>query len=136
MNKAYDRIEWQYLENIMRAMGFKDKWIQLVMMCVTTVRYQIVLDDNLLGHIIPSRGLRQGDTLSPYLFILCAEGIFALMTQNERSGAIHGCRVAAGAPILTHLFFANNCFLFCRASLNEARVVRSILLMRNRPVNK
>lgn len=101
MSKAYDRVEWKYLENVMRFMGFNENWIRVVMMCVTTVRYQVVLDDELLGPIIPQRGLRQGDLLSPYLFILCAEGLSTLLWHGERRGDIHGCRVSASAPPLT-----------------------------------
>lgn len=58
MSKAYDQIEWIYLQNIMRAMGFNDRWIRLIMMCVTSVTYQVVLGNDILGPVKLSRGLR------------------------------------------------------------------------------
>ena len=65
MNKAYDRVEWNFLEEAMRRMGFANRWIQLIMMCVTTVRYAVVVNGNPSGCFLPSRGLRQGDSISP-----------------------------------------------------------------------
>ena len=62
--------------------------------------------------IIPSRGLRQCDPLSPYLFILCAKGLSSLIRKHEKAGLIHGVKVAGGAPMVSHLFFADDSFLF------------------------
>ena len=65
MSKAYDRVEWTCLEKIMEKLGFVDKWRKLIMQCVTTVTYAIKINGSPRGHIIPSRGIRQGDPLSP-----------------------------------------------------------------------
>ena len=75
MSKAYDHIEWSYLEKVMDSIGFSSRWIQLVMECVRSVSYSIVVNGNSCDNIIPSRGLSQGDPLSPFLFLLCAEGL-------------------------------------------------------------
>ena len=58
MSKAYDRIEWRFLEGIMETLGFSAKWIRMIMNCVTSVSYSLVVNGKQSGHIIPSRGLR------------------------------------------------------------------------------
>jgi hypothetical protein len=80
-----------------------------------------------VGPIYPGRGLRQGDTLSPYLFILATEGLTALIKQSIHRGEIHGIKICRGALIVSHLLFADDCFLFCRATITEASQLMSIL---------
>lgn len=87
----------------------------------------VVRDGKEIGRIVLSRGLRQGDPLSRYLFLLCAEGLSALIHKYERAGMILGVKVAKGTHIMTHLFFADNCFLFFRSSQNEAPLIKHIL---------
>ncbi|BFG37610.1 hypothetical protein CerSpe_238840 [Prunus speciosa] len=83
MNKAYDRIEWDFLELIMQKMGFAFSWIQLVMSCVTIVQLAMLLEGHPGRSFKPSRGLRQGDPISPYLFLFVSE-VLSLMIQKAR----------------------------------------------------
>ena len=75
MMKAYDRVEWAYLQGIMQQLGFAEDWISLVMRCVTSVSFQVKVNGTLLAPFQPSRGFHQGDPISPYLFLLCGKGL-------------------------------------------------------------
>lgn len=127
MSKAYDWVEWVYLEAMMRRMGFHDKWISLTMMCVTLATYLVLLNAEPKGKIILSRGLRQGDPISPYLFLLYAEGLTAMLKREEAAGHIKGIAVCKGAPRISHLLFADNCIVFCRASFKGGSRVLKVL---------
>ncbi|XP_019163454.1 PREDICTED: uncharacterized protein LOC109159798 [Ipomoea nil] len=129
MAKAYDRMEWGFLKGMLAALGFTQGWIELLMMCVTTVTYNIQVNGDPAGSVIPTRGIRQGDPLSPYLFILCAEGLSILLQQAEARGDIHGIRIARGAPSVSHLFFADDSLLFFRATSEEAQTIKDCLEM-------
>ncbi|XP_062102834.1 uncharacterized protein LOC133812999 [Humulus lupulus] len=127
MSKAYDTIEWGFLEAMMKKMGFGDHWVSLVMKCVSSVSYKIAIEGQELGPIVPTRGLRQGDPLSPYLFIFCAEGFFALISKFVGEGRLTGCKVARAAPVISHMLFADDSYLFCKASMEEAVHVKELL---------
>ncbi|XP_031127606.1 uncharacterized protein LOC116029699 [Ipomoea triloba] len=129
MAKAYDRMEWGFLEGMLHALDFHPDWTKLVMLCVTTIRYNITVNGEVAGTVVQSRGIRQGDPLSPYLFILCAEGLSVLLNQAERRGDIHGIKVARGAPAVSHLLFADDSLLFFKAIPREVQVVKNILDM-------
>ena len=84
-----------------------------------TVRFHILYDGKEIGPIHPQRGLRQGDPLSPYLFLICDEALSNLIQAKEREEKIHGCKIARGDPIISHLFFADDCFLYFRVDEEE-----------------
>ena len=119
MSKAYDTVGWEYLEKIMKKFGFDERWRVLVMRCVRSVTYSIKINGSPRGHIIPSRGIRQGDPLSPYLFLLCAEGLSTLIKASMARGNMTEVSVCHRGPILSHLFFADDSLIFYKASLEE-----------------
>lgn len=88
----------------MRKLGFSERWIGLMMMCVKRVYYSVLINGEPKGKIIPTRGLRQGDPISPYLFLLCAEGLIATLRKEESEGMISGVSVCRGALQISHLF--------------------------------
>ncbi|GAU29262.1 hypothetical protein TSUD_392120 [Trifolium subterraneum] len=127
ISKAYDKVDWGFLRGVMSKMGFTDVWIRWVMMCVSSVNYSVLMNSDRVGPILPGRGLRQGDPLSPYLFILVTECLTALIHQSVGMGDLHGVRICRGAPEVSHLLFADDCFLFCRANVAEVNELMRIL---------
>jgi ribonuclease HI len=127
MSKAYDRVEWKFLEEVMCRLGFATRWIQLIMMCVTSVQYAIVVNGEPCGNIKPERGLRQGDPISPYLFLLCAEALSALVTRANDDGTLTGVSTSRRGPRISHLFFADDSLLFCRSNLSQWNALTNVL---------
>ena len=120
MHKAYDRVEWKFLKLIMIQLGFEVEWVDLIMACVTSVCYQVQMNQSLSEYITPTRGLRQGDPLSPYLFLLCAEGLTSLILHEEEQGNRQGVKVCHNAPSISHLLFADDSLILMRADRNNA----------------
>ncbi|OMO86337.1 reverse transcriptase [Corchorus capsularis] len=127
LSKAYDRVEWAFLEGMMLRLGFSQQWTSLVMSCVTTVSYSIMVNGTNTEKFSPSRGIRQGDPLSPYLFLFCMEGLSCLLQRAELDGHIRGVAINRYAPTISHLFFVDDSILFLRASLRECDVVLDLL---------
>ena len=97
----------------MEKMGFPTQWIERMMSCVTTPSFSILVNGKPFGMVHPSWRIHQGDPLSPYLFLLCAEGFIALFAKAELEGRIKGVSICRGAPRVTNLLFADDSLLFC-----------------------
>ena len=89
----------------MLRMGFNERWVGLIMTCVITLTYSMMVNGESKGLITPSRGIRQGDLLSSFLFLLCMEGLHGLTQQAASSEEITGFALCRRGPRLTHLFF-------------------------------
>ena len=92
-----------------------------MLMCVKTVSYSVLINGEPKGKITPTRGLRQGDPISPYLFLLCAEDLTAMLNREEGEGQISGVSVCRGAPRISH---------FClpmTTSFLERRVLMNVI---------
>ncbi|XP_060965400.1 uncharacterized protein LOC133034350 [Cannabis sativa] len=128
MSKTYDGMEWGYLRTVLLRMGFDGRWVNLIMHCVESVSYTFVHAGRKMGPVLPTRGIRQGDLISPlHLFILCAEDFFALLKKYEVDGKIHGCKVARRAPMISHMLFDDDSYVFCRANTWEADSIMELL---------
>lgn len=86
-------------------MGFYDEWVSRIIQCITSVSFSFKINGSVFGSLIPTRGLRQGDPISPYLFLLCADAFSLLLTKAANDRFIHGAKVCRGAPGISHLFF-------------------------------
>ncbi|KAE8687139.1 hypothetical protein F3Y22_tig00111022pilonHSYRG00109 [Hibiscus syriacus] len=127
MEKAYDRVEWDFLLNVMTRLGFCNPFVNLIRKCISTVSFQVRINGVLSDAFVPQRGLRQGDPLSPYLFLFCAQGLSALLLKAQRRNEIKGIRASLRGPRVTHLFYADDSLLFVKNSVAEVRRVKSIL---------
>lgn len=108
-------------------MGFVRSWISTIMKCLKSVWYSILINGVPTGYITPTRGIRQGNPLSPYLFILAAEGLSSLFTRAIDQGVIKGLQICSSAPKVHHLFFVDDSFLFGEASEEECQRFKFLL---------
>lgn len=127
ISKAYDRLEWSFIRSMMEKFGFSAMWIARIMKLISSVSYSFIRDGTIFGEVILQRGVRQGDPISPYIYIMCAEGLSSIIRRHEEMGLLHGCTIARGAPTISHLLFAGDCYLFFRATKTEAGVMKRIL---------
>lgn len=97
---------------MLEAFGFDSAWVSRVMSLVTSVSYSYQVNDFLSRKLIPNRGLRQGDPLSPYLFIMVFDVLSRLISKAHSNEAFKGIKLAPTAPYLTHLFFADDAIIF------------------------
>ncbi|XP_074322978.1 uncharacterized protein LOC141659936 [Apium graveolens] len=109
-------------------MGFCGTWVDWMMLCVKTVTYNFCFNDSIIGPITPRKGLRQGDPLSPYLFLLYVEGLSNALDEASGNSSITGCKICPTAPSVTHLLFADDSFLFFQASVEKATNIKELLL--------
>lgn len=116
LNKAYDRVCWDFLFCVMEKMGFDGKWISWVKQCVCTVKYSIVVNGGQVCEVVPERGLRQGDPLSPYLFLMVADVFSVLMHKAVMNKSIGGVRMKKRCPIVSQLLFADDSLVFLEAA--------------------
>lgn len=90
MAKVHNRVEWVFIERIMGKMGFDEKWIPKVMNCVKGASFSVIINGKPIANFTPTSGLRQGCSLSPYLFLICSEGLSCLVNNAADKGLIHG----------------------------------------------
>ncbi|KAA3490640.1 reverse transcriptase [Gossypium australe] len=127
MSKAYDRVEWRFIEEVMLRMGFENRWVEKILKCITTASFVININGNRSRVFQATRGLRQRDSLSPFLFLTCSEGLLALMRLARKEGLIKGAKASRRGPEISHLLFTDDCILFGEATDKGARLLKRIL---------
>ncbi|KAL9673623.1 hypothetical protein QQ045_029884 [Rhodiola kirilowii] len=127
MCKAFDRVNWNFLEELQLRMGFPREWVKKVMMCVKSVAYRVKINNLVSAIFLLERGLRQGDPLSPYLFVICTELISRNLEWHQNNKLIYGVRVSRSAPMVSNLMFVDDIIFFLRAEDDNIVRFKSIL---------
>uniref|UniRef100_A0A803QGM3 Reverse transcriptase domain-containing protein n=1 Tax=Cannabis sativa TaxID=3483 RepID=A0A803QGM3_CANSA len=112
MEKAFDRVEWPFLNRLLAHVGFPSSFSSLIMRCLSTVQFRLSINGSLTDTFHSTRGIRQGDPLSPYLFLLIAEGLSAAIRLQETNAHFSGIQICRGAQPLSHLLFADDSMVF------------------------
>lgn len=120
-------VSWKFLHDTLIFFNLNASWVNLIMSCVSNVKTSILWNGESLSEFSPSRGLRQGDPLSPYLFVLCMERLSILINSKSENGSWKDIRASKTSCPLTHLFFANDLMLFGQANLSTCRTIMDVL---------
>ncbi|XP_060961789.1 uncharacterized protein LOC133031999 [Cannabis sativa] len=131
MEKAFDRVEWDFLLAILNKFNFPTKFISLIHQCISSVTIRFNINGQISDSLHLSRGIRQGDPLSPYLFLLCSEGLTAALRLQEQRGSFRGISVARTVPSVSHLLFADDTLLFTIASPSSCNALKEALTIYN-----
>ncbi|KAL6323455.1 hypothetical protein AAG906_039025 [Vitis piasezkii] len=131
MEKAYDHASWKFLLAMLKKMGFGERWIKWIEWCISTVRFSVLINGSPSGFFQNSRGLRQGDPLSPYLFVITMEVFSCLLRRAISGGFLSRWRVRGrgGEGILiSHLLFADDTLVFCEESHDQLTYLSWLLM--------
>ncbi|KAG7576302.1 Ribonuclease H domain [Arabidopsis thaliana x Arabidopsis arenosa] len=127
LEKAYDRIRWDFLRETLEAAGLSEGWCSRILECVADPSMSLLWNGEKTASFQPERGLRQGDPLSPYLFVLCLERLCHLIEAAVGNGQWKPISLSRGGPKLSHVCFADDLILFAEASVAQVKVIRRVL---------
>ena len=126
LRKAYDSVSWDFLSEVLLGLGFPECFICWVMQCVSTTSYSVAINGGIWGMFRGGKGLRQGDPLSPFLFIICLEYLSRRLKMNT-SCMDFNFHPRCGQLRLTHLAFADDLMLLSRGDLLSVRIIMDSL---------
>ncbi|XP_010666689.2 uncharacterized protein LOC104883828 [Beta vulgaris subsp. vulgaris] len=127
MNKAYDRVSWVFLLQVLQAYGFPAHWIRMIHDCISTATYRLLINGTITESITPSCGLRQGDPLSPYLFLFCMDILSRMTTLATDIRKFQGIKIGRRGPTISHLFFADDSMFFFKASNDSCIALKAVI---------
>ncbi|CAL1377708.1 unnamed protein product [Linum trigynum] len=119
MEKAYDRVKWSFLLAVLTKMGFNSTWCGWIHECLRSLSFSVLMNGTPSGYLTPSRGLLQDYPLSPLLFVIYTEGFVTILRKVLTENKLGGVKVAPRAPRISHIFFADDSYLFLRGTLLE-----------------
>ncbi|KAF7835324.1 reverse transcriptase [Senna tora] len=125
MSKAYDKLVWDIIEQVLLRFSFCDYWVSLIPRYITSVRYNLLLSGRKVAKVCPRRGIRQGDPLSPYLFILAADVHSSMVKVHVDN--LKGIKLVRGCPTLSHCFFVEDSIFFFLVEKVSCEMMKWIL---------
>ncbi|KAJ9700981.1 hypothetical protein PVL29_006352 [Vitis rotundifolia] len=127
--KAYDHVKWDFLDHVLEKKGFSPRWRKWMSGCLSSVSYAILVNGSAKGWVKASRGLRQGDPLSPFLFTLVADVLSRMLMRAKERNLMEGFRVGRNRTRVSHLQFADDTIFFSNSREEELQTLKSLLLV-------
>ena len=127
LEKAYDKLEWNFIREALLRANLPADLIDIIMSCVFSVSTSILFNDEATDPIFPSRGIRQGDPLSPYLFILCMDFLDQLIEEKCNDNLWYPVKASQSGPVFSHLMFADDVLFFARVDGTNCLTIRDVL---------
>ena len=127
LEKAYDRLNWNFLLQCLEDLNLPYHILEIVASCISSPSMQLLWSGEKTEEFFPSRGIRQGDPLSPYLFVICMERLTHMIQERIDKHLWNPITLCNGGPPLSHLFFADDIILFAEVSLQQAIIIRECL---------
>ena len=124
LEKAYDRLEWHFIKDILNLYKFPTKLVKLIMSCISSSSISVLLNGGKLYSFLPFRGIRQGDPLSPYLFIMCMEMLGVLIRKKCEANLWDPMKTSRNGPSFSHLIFTDDLVLFAKVDRKNCCNVR------------
>jgi len=125
--KAYDSVSWEFLFYIMRILGFCEKWIQWIRACLESASVSVLVNGSPTKEFKPSRGLRQGDPMTPFLFLIVAQGLAGLVNEAIRKNLLSGIKVGGKKVDVNLLQFDDNTLFVCESKVQNIICIKAIL---------
>jgi hypothetical protein len=127
LSKAYDKLNWDFIWQILKEIQLPDSLINVIMHSVTSVETNVKWNGARGSYFRPQRGIRQGDPISPYLFVMCIDKLSHLISQAVKEGTWKAPRAGRNGPIVSHLMFAYDLLLFGEATTEQLKCMTDIL---------
>ncbi|XP_027152134.1 uncharacterized protein LOC113752202 [Coffea eugenioides] len=127
MMKAYDRVSWPFLLQVLRYFGFSETWIDMIWRLISNIWFSVLVNGGSHGFFKSSRGLRQGDPISPALFVIGAELLSRALNKLPTQRGFTPFKVPPHCPIITHLAFADDVIIFSSGSRSSLHLIKRVL---------